>query len=264
MLQLEHPERLQGRQVRSRDGEKIGKVSDIYVDEATGRPEWAAIKGGLFRGESLVPLAAANKDGEELVVPYDKQYVMDAPHRGSGDMSTTEEAELFRYFRVPYGGETATATGGPRHASPGTSAQAPSAGRTGQSSRSSDDAMTRSEERMRVGKERVQTGRARLHKYLVTENVTQTVPVTHEEVRVEREPITDTNRDAAMRGEPITESEHEVTLHAERPVAEKETEPVERVRLTPEQVTEEETVSEQVRKERIDAEGIEDPKRRRR
>ena len=112
--------------------------------------------------------------------------------------------------------------------------------------------MTRSEERLRVGTENVQTGRARLRKYVVTENVTTTVPVSHEEVRLEREPITDANRDAALSGADITEEEHEVTLHAERPVVAKETVPVERVRLSTETVTEEHQVNEQVRKEQID------------
>ena len=112
--------------------------------------------------------------------------------------------------------------------------------------------MTRSEERLRVGTEQVQAGRARLRKYVVTENVTQTVPVSHEEVRLEREPITDANREQAMSGGDITEEEHEVTLRAERPVVAKETVPVERVRLGKQTVTEEQQVSETVRKEQID------------
>jgi uncharacterized protein (TIGR02271 family) len=123
---------------------------------------------------------------------------------------------------------------------------------------SSDDAMTRSEEELRVGTAREEVGRVRLRKHVVTENVTQTVPVSHEEVRVEREPITDENRDAAMQGEPIRESEHEVTLHEERPVVEKEVVPKERVRLSTETVTEEAQVSEDVRKEQIEQEVVED------
>jgi uncharacterized protein (TIGR02271 family) len=118
-----------------------------------------------------------------------------------------------------------------------------------------DDAMTRSEERLHVGTEQVQTGRARLRKYVVTENVTQTVPVSHEEVRLEREPITDANRDQALDGPAISEEEHEVTLRAERPVIEKETVPVERVRLGTETVTDHRQVDETVRKEQIDLEG---------
>jgi uncharacterized protein (TIGR02271 family) len=124
-----------------------------------------------------------------------------------------------------------------------------------------DDAMTRSEERLHVGTEQVQAGRVRLRKYVVTENVTQTVPVSHEEVRVEREPVTDANRDAALSGEPISEDEHEVTLQAERPVVEKEAVPVERIRLGTETVTDQQEVTEQVRKEQIEEPDV-DPGRR--
>ena len=115
-----------------------------------------------------------------------------------------------------------------------------------------DDAMTLSEERLNVGTQTRETGRARLRKYVVTENVTQTIPVSREEVRVEREPITDANVGNAMDGPAISEEEHEVTLHAERPVVEKEAVPVERVRLDTETVRDEVTVSDEVRKEQID------------
>jgi uncharacterized protein (TIGR02271 family) len=81
------------------------------------------------------------------------------------------------------------------------------------------------------------------------------VPVSHEEVRVEREPITDANVGAATDGPAISEEEHEVTLHAERPVVAKEAVPVERVRVDTETVTEQETVDETVRKEQIEVEG---------
>jgi len=112
--------------------------------------------------------------------------------------------------------------------------------------------MTRSEEELRVGTTRRETGRARLHKYVETETVQQTVPVEREEVRVEREPITDENIEQAMRGPDISEAEHEVTLHAEEPVVEKRTVPKERVRLDKETVSDEETVNQEVRKEQIE------------
>jgi len=115
-----------------------------------------------------------------------------------------------------------------------------------------DDAMTLSEERLQVGTQKREAGRARLRKYIVTENVTQTVPVSREEVRIEREPITDANIGAANAGPAISEEEHEVILHEERPVVQKEAVPVERVRLNTETVTEQATVSEEVRKEQID------------
>ena len=116
--------------------------------------------------------------------------------------------------------------------------------------------MTRSEERLNVGTRSEEVGRARLRKYVVTENVTETVPVTREEVRVEREPITDANIGNAMDGPAISEEEHEVTLHAERAVVEKEAVPVERVRLDKETVTEQATVNEGLRKEEIEVDGV--------
>jgi len=115
--------------------------------------------------------------------------------------------------------------------------------------------MTRSEEQLKVGTEQVETGRARLRKHVVTEQQTVTVPVSREEVRVEREPITDANRDQAVAGPDISEEEHEVVLTEERPVVQKEAVPVERVKLAKESVTEDHQVSEQVRKEQIETEG---------
>ena len=112
--------------------------------------------------------------------------------------------------------------------------------------------MTRSEERLRTGTETQEVGRARLRKHVVTEHQQVTVPVSHEEVRVEREPITDANRGAAEGGPAISEEEHEVTLRAERPVVSTEAEAVERVRLGTETVHDEETVGSEVRKEQIE------------
>jgi uncharacterized protein (TIGR02271 family) len=115
--------------------------------------------------------------------------------------------------------------------------------------------MTRSEEELRVGTAPRERGRARLRKCVVTEDVQQTVPVSREEVRVEREPVTDANVEQAMAGPEITEGEHEVVLHEEEPVVEKRAVPKDRVRLEKDTVTDEREVTEQVRKERIESEG---------
>jgi uncharacterized protein (TIGR02271 family) len=109
-----------------------------------------------------------------------------------------------------------------------------------------------------VGTRSEEVGRARLRKYVVTENVTETVPVSREEVRVEREPITDANVGNAMDGPAISEEEHEVVLHAEQPVVAKEAVPVERVRLDKDVVTEQAQVTENLRKEEIEVDGVRD------
>ncbi|WP_431032468.1 PRC and DUF2382 domain-containing protein [Streptomyces sp. P6-2-1] len=108
--------------------------------------------------------------------------------------------------------------------------------------------MILSEERLRVGTQEEESGRARLHKVVVTENVTTTIPVSHEEARLVREPI----REGDSVDASIGEENAEVTLHAERPVIRKEAVAVERVRLEAERVTEEQEVSDSVRKERVD------------
>jgi len=264
---LSDPAQLDGVTVHDSDGGKIGKVSDVYLDQDTSRPEWAAVKTGMFGGHvSLVPLANASFDGEALKVPYSKDQVKNAPHQDPAqELSPAQEAEIFEHYGVPYGGETVTAqpggqgkqesaqTGGKGKQESGQQ-ESGQRGGPGQdtSGPNTDKAMTRSEERLHVGTEQTHGGTARLRKYVVSEDVTKTVPVRHEEVRVEREPITDANRGEAMSGGELTEEEHEVTLHAEKPVVEKETVPVERVRLGTETVTEEQTVNETVRKEQIE------------
>ncbi|MGB3827245.1 MAG: YsnF/AvaK domain-containing protein, partial [Ornithinimicrobium sp.] len=115
-----------------------------------------------------------------------------------------------------------------------------------------DEGMVRSEEQLQVGTERVETGKARLRKYVVTENVTTTVPVEREEVRLEREPITEDERgDVSVDGD-LGDEEQQVTLSEERVVVDKETVPVERVSLDTQTVTEEQQVSEEVRKEQVE------------
>jgi uncharacterized protein (TIGR02271 family) len=115
-----------------------------------------------------------------------------------------------------------------------------------------DDAMTRSEEELSVSTREREAGRARLRKYVVTDEVTETVPVKREEVRLEREPITDANVDDAMSGPELSEEEHEVVLNQEEVVAEKRVVPKERVRLEKDVSTEERTVSEDVSREEIE------------
>jgi uncharacterized protein (TIGR02271 family) len=122
-----------------------------------------------------------------------------------------------------------------------------------------DDAMTRSEEQLRVGTQTQVTGRAVLRKHVVTEYVTKTVPVRREEVRIEREPISDTDRAGVVDdGEAFGDDTDlfEVVLHQEVPVVQTETVPVERVRVRKQTVTDQATVSEDVRKEQLD---LDDP-----
>ncbi|GGQ13284.1 DUF2382 domain-containing protein [Streptomyces mutabilis] len=273
---LDHP-------VYDGDGNKIGDAKHVFFDDITGRPEWVSVKTGMFgSNESFIPIRDAAVVQDHLEVPYRKDQIKDAPNvdvDAGGHLSESEEHRLYDYYGINWDSvlsEAERTDDGRFAAGPGPAGTAQAAGAAGaagpagaagtaggmagrqegadRTGMRGDDAMTRSEEQMHVGVERRESGRARLRKYVVTEEVQQTVPVSHEEVRVEREPITEDNRGEALSGPEISEAEHEVTLHEERPVVETETVPVERVRMTTEEHTEDEVVRGQVRKERIEAE----------
>jgi uncharacterized protein (TIGR02271 family) len=254
----------QGRTMVDPAGDKLGTIDAIYLDDETGQPEWATVTTGLFTAKTaFVPLAQAQAMGDSVQVPYDKAQVTDAPSvQADGQLSQDEEAELYRHYGLDYsehrsdsGLPAGTAEQGidPRDRDRDgvyDDVQDRAVGRD-TSGPTTDDAMTRSEEELRVGTTQRERGRARLRKYVTTEQQQVTVPVRREEVRVEREPITDANLDAATSGPDLSEEEHEVTLHEETPVVEKRVVPRERVRLDTETVTEQRQVGEEVRKEQI-------------
>ncbi|MFJ7199090.1 MULTISPECIES: DUF2382 domain-containing protein [unclassified Streptomyces] len=318
---------LDGLTVYDTDGEKVGSVGRVYVDDNTGRPDWITVKTGLFgMKESFVPLAGARRVGSDLHISHPKDRVKEAPRvDADAHLSVAEEEELYKHYglarnttaklggRADPGATTASGTGttamgaagaagaagatgaagtgrtaGSDKASmPGTTASGTGTARTASSGiaggtgtgqgrhrdtgaagtsrplvgagagseRSSADLggkeeMIRSEEQLLVGTEEYESGKARLHKYVVTENVTRTVPVTHEEVRLIREPLQPGEKTAERAA--IREQDVEVTLHAERATTRKETVPVERVRMETKRVTEQKEVSAELRKEQID------------
>ena len=247
----------QGRTMLDSDGEKIGKITEIYEDPATGKPEWATVASGLFGSKSnFVPLAGASPTGEDVTAQVTKAQVKDAPGvESGGELSEPEERRLFEHYGVPYttAGST-TAQGGPGAANGHEGSERGTVGED-VSGPTTDDAMTRSEEELHVGTTQRETGRARLRKHVVTEMVTKTVPVQREEVRIEREPITDENRDAAMSGGELTDEEHEVVLHEDEVIVDKQVVPKERVRMGKDTINEQREVTEEVRKERIDTDG---------
>jgi uncharacterized protein (TIGR02271 family) len=265
MATKEHILNWRGQALTDADGGKIGTIEEIYLDADTNEPEWALVHTGLFGTKrNFVPLREANESDQGVRTPYTKDQVKDAPSIDpDGQLSQDEEAALYRHYGLDYSesrsdsglpeggagtsGTTETAGAGitDREDAPGTTGRDTSGPTT-------DDAMTRSEEELHVGTREREAGRARLRKYVVEDQVTQTVPVRREEVRVEREPITDANVGSATDGPAISEEEHEVVLHAEEPVAEKRVVPKERVRLDKDVETSEQQVSDTVRQERID------------
>jgi uncharacterized protein (TIGR02271 family) len=231
MISRDAVRKVYGTDVYSADGDKIGSAGQVYLDNRTGDPAWVSVRTGLFgKKESFVPLSEADLSDDRLQVPFGKDKVKNAPQIDQdGELSPADEDELYRYY-----GSTRDESG---------------------PADNDDDAMTRSEERLVTdGTHTEPVGKARLRKHVVTEERQVTVPVTHEEVRLEQEPTGGTGPRHATddRGDP--DEEQVVTLRAQRPVVTTETVPVEQVRLGKQTVTDEETVTGQVRKERIELE----------
>jgi uncharacterized protein (TIGR02271 family) len=242
-----------GQDLLDNDGDKIGSIEDIYLDRETDQPEWAVVTTGLFGTKrTFVPLQDAQPHEGGIRVPYEKAAVKDAPKvEPDGELSHDEERTLYQHYGRDYADYAGTR--GDVDVDTDTTTRGEVGGAGGDTSGpNTDSAMTRSEEELRVGTTEREAGRVRLKKYVVEDEVTETVPVRREEVRVEREPITDANRGDALDGPAISEEEHEVVLHEEEVVAEKRAVPKERIRLEKDVETGEETVNETVRSERVD------------
>lgn len=232
------------------DGDKIGNIFDVYLDDASGQPEWLAVSTGLFGSKvSFVPIAGAHFVDDDLQVAYSKDVVKDAPRaEPDGQLSPDEEDALYAH----YGQSAAPSTdefddrdvemGAERRDDPGGNDVSGS---------DTDAVMTRSEEELDVNTSTRQAGVARLRKWVETEHVSMTVPIRREKARLVVEPVTDANRDDALAARNLSDEEHEVVLSEEVVDVSKTVVPKERVRLETEVETDEVRVDEEIRKERI-------------
>lgn len=247
------------------DGDKIGKVEQVFLDDNSGEPTFLTVNTGLFGAkENFVPVKGARQDGDRVVLPYTKDVIKDAPKVDADQhLSPAEEEELYRYYELNYDdGRTAGTDRDRATAAAGTAGVAGAADRdraaVAQDRRdvaaTADDeaSVVRHEERLNVGTQEREAGHARLRKYVVTDHETVDVPVEREEVTVERTPINDTN--ARVDNGTIGEEEVDVTLYEERPVVQKEAVAVEEVRLNKQTVQETQRVEADVRKEQVDVE----------
>ena len=255
-------EELQNAVVVDRDGDKLGKVGQVYLDNDTRDPSWVTVKTGLFgTNESFVPLDRSDYADGTITVPFEKSYIKDAPHIAEdGELVREQEDELYRYYGISggTGGQQepgVDATGHRDHAgqqgAPGAPGVPGTPGtRDDQDQRRADGTdgagVTLHEEQAHVGTERVQTGRARLRKHVVTDTEQVEVPVQREELVLEREPADGSS------GGTLSEEEVDVTLTEERPVVEKETVATEEVRLGKRSVTDEETVQTDLSHEEVE------------
>jgi sporulation protein YlmC with PRC-barrel domain len=114
-----------GCEVVDQDGDRVGKLDEIYLDRETGAPEWAIVNTGLFgRKSSFVPLKEALREGEMIRVPYEKEQIKDAPNIDpDGEISAEEEQQVYAHYGLEYSqarsgsglghGTTTGETGGP-------------------------------------------------------------------------------------------------------------------------------------------------------
>lgn len=269
------------------DGDKIGKVEQVFLDDNSGEPTFLTVNTGLFGAkENFVPVKGARQDGDRVVLPYTKDVIKDAPKVDADQhLSPAEEEELYRYYELNYNDDRTAGTDRDRTtAAAGTAGVAGTAAadrgvadrgvadrdvadrdvadrdrdavdqdRRDVAATAGDEAsVVRHEERLNVGTQEREAGHARLRKYVVTDHETVDVPVEREEVTVERTPINDTN--TRVDNGTIGEEEVDVTLHEERPVVQKEAVAVEEVGLNKQTVQETQRVEADVRKEQVDVE----------
>jgi uncharacterized protein (TIGR02271 family) len=284
-----HAEELIGARVTGGDGQMVGTVEQVFNDDADGRPVWALIRAG--KKDKFVPLGGSRFSKDGLSIPFDTKLIMSSPDVDAGrHMSAGQADQLNRHFGltvpqqagqpdVPAQGQQDTSGQAGQQDVSGQagqqdisgragqqdmrggqqdrSAQAGQQGRSAQAGQPDVDGqltsewLIRTEERVDVGVETLETGTARLHKYVDTEPVEQAVHVYHEEVEIERVPVTPEEQAS---GAPIAEDQKEVILHQQRAVFRKEAVPVERVRLVVRRVEEDKTFRDEVRKERIEVE----------
>ena len=254
------------------NGDKVGGVQDVYVNDTTGQPDFVSVSHGLFGGgDSIVPLRGHTLENGDLHLAFAKDRIEDAPDLDeNGHLTNADQEAFYRHYglegveeRTTYetgaAGAGAPAAGaaagaGAAGAAAGERTEATDANRAAATEqRDANGEIIRSEEQLNVDKERVQSGEVRLRKYVVHETETVEVPVEREEVRVTREPITEADR-ANYDGN-LGEQEASVTLHEDRVNVSKESVPVEKVSLDKDVVRETETVTEDVAKERIETDG---------
>ena len=179
-----------GRTLIGSDGEKIGKVSEIYEDASTGNPEWATVSSGLFGHKSnFVPLAGASLDGDDVRAQVTKDQVRDAPGVADDDeLSESEEQRLFAHYGVPFSTQGSTTAQGSPQAGVEEPGRVNAPGQSDREDEGRDVGRASTEDETSrpargSGDDQLEGGRRRLRRYSVTE-VTTTIPVSDEETEI--------------------------------------------------------------------------------
>lgn len=234
--------RVQGQTAFDNTGQKIGDVQRVFLDRQTNEPTWITVRAGRAGRETVVPLAGARIGPNGVALAVNKEAITNAPAIDVGsELDMDIVTRLNRHYERAMGAPDMTAeTTRPQPERPSAYAQQ---GRPVE--------LTSFEEQLQVGTEAVESGSVRLRKVVVTEPVETTVPLRHEEIRVERVPVSEARPTPEHQ---FAEESAEITLHEERPIISKQTVPVETVRLATESRTDQQRVTDQIRRERIEVE----------
>src|SRR5256885_8283288 len=97
---LEDAKTWPGLDVFDQEGERVGRLSGIYVTADSSRPEFGLVRTGLFGLRSvLVPLTGAFEEGGAVIVDLDKHAIKGAPHlRRDEPLSDEAERELYQHY----------------------------------------------------------------------------------------------------------------------------------------------------------------------
>lgn len=270
-------ENLKRSTVFSQDGEKIGKVGVVYVDADTSEPTFVTVNTGLFgTNESFIPVNQAQYNGDDITVPFSKEFVKDAPNIAEdGELSPEEEQRIYDYYNGHSGitnerrenhagvagAGTAAGVAGDRHAHHTDRHAAAGVDQNRREAHAGRDGdVVAHEERLNVSNTATarETGRVRLRKVVTTDTETVEVPVRREEIHVEREKIDPNSAEARTNaGYDFKEGAEDVTVTAyeERPNVTVDTVATERVNVSKDVHTDTERVQGEVRKEEIRVEG---------
>lgn len=267
-------ENLKRSTVFSQDGEKIGKVGVVYVDADTSEPTFVTVNTGLFgTNESFIPVNQAKFNGDDITVPFTKDFVKDAPNIAEdGELSPEEEQRIYDYYNGHSGitnerrdhagvagAGAAAGVAGDRHAHTDHAHAGVDQDRRENLTERDGDVVAH-EERLNVSNTATarETGRVRLRKVVTTDTETVEVPVRREEIHVEREKIDPNSAEARTKaGYDFKEGAEDVTVTAyeERPNVSVDTVATERVNVSKDVHTDTERVQGEVRKEEIRVEG---------
>jgi uncharacterized protein (TIGR02271 family) len=224
---------IRGWDVMASDGRRLGRVDDLLVDTQANKVRYVDVEGGP-QGHVTIPIGYARLERDRHQVLVDR-------------LSDDQFQALPAYDHTPITRDYEERVG--RACNLQASAATPDFYEN-DAFRGDEMRLTLSEEELAIGKRQVSAGEVGVHKFVETQHVHEEVPLRHDEVEIERRPITE-GMMTSGRAE-ITEEEIRIPLHAEEAVVEKRVVPKEELVVRKREVVETESVDAELRRERAE------------